>query len=266
MPQLVFKRQELKYRLTSAQRSRLEVVMARHMVPDKHGPTTVRNVYYDTPSHLLIRRSMEHPLYKEKIRLRSYGDASVSTPVFVELKKKMDGVVYKRRTVLPLGDADAMLMGIREPQGQIERELAFSAQRYEGLRPAMYIAYDREAFYARDDHEFRITLDRRIRCRWDDVTLTGDTDGRLLIGEDESLMEIKGIGAMPLWMVGFLSEEGLRKASFSKYGAAWSLQFETLGRPALGQPLERRVPASTVWEALGTLRLAPRTRIAPLAS
>ncbi len=266
MPQLVFKRQELKYRLTSGQRRRLEAVMSRHMVPDKHGPTTVRNVYYDTPSHLLIRRSMEHPLYKEKIRLRSYGDASVSTPVFVELKKKMDGVVYKRRTVLPLGDADAMLMGIREPRGQIERELAFSAQRYEGLHPAMYVAYDREAFYAKDDHEFRITLDRRIRCRWDDVTLTGGTDGRLLIGEDESLMEIKGVGAMPLWMAGFLTEEGLRKASFSKYGAAWSLQFETLGRPALGQPLERRVPASTVWEALGTLRLAPRTRIAPLAS
>ncbi|MBP3885214.1 MAG: polyphosphate polymerase domain-containing protein [Olsenella sp.] len=266
MPQLVFKREEIKYRLTSGQRHRLEAVMARHMVPDEHGATTVRNVYYDTPSHVLIRRSMEHPRYKEKIRLRSYADASVNTPVFVELKKKVDGVVYKRRTVLPLGDADALLAGIREPHGQIERELAYSAQRYEGLRPAMYIAYDREAFYARDDHEFRVTLDTRIRCRWDDVTLAGDTDGRLLIGERDSLMEIKGIGAMPLWMADFLAEEHLYKASFSKYGAAWSLQFSTLGRPALGRQRERRPAASTVWEALGGLRLAPHARVAPLAS
>lgn len=224
MAQMVFKRYEVKYQLSNEQRARLERVMAEHMVPDEHGVSTVRNIYYDTPSRLLARRSAEHPAYKEKLRIRSYVSADQDAPVFLELKKKCDGIVYKRRCTLPLREAHALLMGTRAPQTQIEREIAFSASRYEGLAPAMFVAYDREAFYAKDDHEFRMTFDRRVRCRWVDVRLAGDTEGKLLTPESQNLLEVKCAAGMPLWLVEFFSAEHIYKGSFSKYGAAVTRQ------------------------------------------
>lgn len=235
MAQMVFKRYEIKYQLTDAQRERLEREMDAHMVPDAYGPSTVRNIYYDTPSHLLARRSAEHPYYKEKIRVRSYKEANEDTPVFLELKKKCDGIVYKRRCTLPMSDANALLMGERAPRTQIEREIAFSAGRYEGLAPAMFVAYDREAFYACDDHEFRMTFDRAIRCRWKDVTLAGSTAGHLLTPHDQNLLEVKCAAGMPLWLVDFLSAEGIYKGSFSKYGAAVNHQLELVRTPLLAR-------------------------------
>lgn len=247
MAQMVFKRYEAKYQLTDAQRERLARTMATHMAPDEHGPSTVRNVYYDTPSHLLARRSAEHPRYKEKLRIRSYAPVGRDDPVFLELKKKCAGIVYKRRCTLSLADAHALLMGERGAQGQIEREIAFSAGRYEGLAPAMLVAYDREAFYAPDDHEFRMTFDRAVRCRWDDVSLGGPTDGHALIPPDRSLLEVKCASGMPLWLVGFLSEEGIRKGRFSKYGAAVAGQLAACRRVDAERPVtvgevSRRTP------------------------
>ncbi len=226
MEQMVFKRYEIKYQLTDAQRERLEQEMAAHMAPDEYGASTVRNIYYDTPNLLLARRSAEHPYYKEKIRVRSYAPADGETSVFLELKKKCDGIVYKRRCTLPLHEAHALLTGTREPQTQIEREIAFSASRYEGLAPAMFVAYDREAFYAKDDHEFRMTFDRAVRCRNSAVTLAGSTRGHVLTPADQSLLEVKCASGMPLWLADFLSAEGIYKGSFSKYGAAVAWQLE----------------------------------------
>lgn len=227
MAQMVFKRYEIKYQLTGAQRERLEREMQAHMKPDEHGPSTVRNIYYDTPTHLLARRSAEHPYYKEKIRIRSYGEADATTPVFLELKKKCDGIVYKRRCTLELASAHALLMGARDPQTQIEREIAFSAGRYEGLYPAMFVAYDREAYYGNNDHEFRMTFDHAVRCRWNAISLSGNTAGHLLTPDDQHLLEVKCAAGMPLWLAGFLSGEGIFKASFSKYGTAVAHQMET---------------------------------------
>jgi hypothetical protein len=209
------------------------------MEPDAYGATTVRNIYYDTPSLLLARRSAEHPYYKEKLRIRSYAPAGVDDTVFLELKKKCDGIVYKRRCTLELEQADALLRGRRAPQTQIERELAFSAGRYEGLAPAMYVAYDREAFYAADDHEFRMTFDRAVRCRWDDLSLAGRTSGTILMPREQSLLEVKCAAGMPLWLVDFLSAEGIYKGRFSRYGAAvaYRLAQEGMARmPAVVRP------------------------------
>ena len=226
MAQMVFKRYEIKYQLTETQRERLLQVMQAHMIPDEYGASTVRNIYYDTPTSLLARRSAEHPYYKEKLRIRSYASAGESDQVFLELKKKCDGIVYKRRCALPMRDAHDLLMGARVPQNQIEREIAFSASRYEGLRPTMYVAYDREAFYASDDHEFRMTFDRAVRCRWDDISLAGSTAGHVLMASDQSLLEVKCAAGMPLWLVDFLSAEGIFKGRFSKYGSAVKYQME----------------------------------------
>lgn len=183
MIQTVFKRQEIKFLLDRDQRARLERAMCGHVVPDAYGPSTVCNVYYDTPTLLLARRSADHPAYKEKLRTRSYGVSDGTEPVFAELKKKYDGVVYKRRATLPPADADALLSGRREGATQIERELAFAAGRYEGLAPRAFVAYDREAFFAPDDHEFRMTFDRRVRARWERLSLCDGDDGDALLDE-----------------------------------------------------------------------------------
>jgi hypothetical protein len=222
MFQLTFKRYEIKYLLTDEQRQRLAILMGRYMVPDEWGPSTVCNVYCDTPSRLLVRRSAEHPDYKEKVRIRSYGVQSPDASVFVELKKKYDGVVYKRRILADATRANALLSGAAEPADQIEREIAFAAKRYEGLVPACYITYDRCAFFAADDRGFRVTFDRNIRWREDRLSLSEDTDGEQLLEPGTSLMEVKCAGAMPLWLVGALTAMRLFKTSFSKYGTAWA--------------------------------------------
>ncbi len=221
--QLVFKRRETKFLLDDAQREALELDLAGRMRPDEHGPSTVRNVYYDTPTALLARRSAEHPAYKEKIRTRCYGTPHPFDPVFVELKKKCDGIVYKRRCELPATDAAELLAGRGRPRTQIERELDWTCRRYEGLRPTAYLAYDRVAYYAIDDRDLRLTFDRDVRARWEDVRLTGPDAGERVLAPGISILEIKTSKAMPIWLVRGLENIGARKSSFSKYGRAWEL-------------------------------------------
>ena len=221
MMQLTFKRYEIKYQLTEEQCARLMQAMAPYMVPDEWGASTVCNVYYDTPSNLLIRRSLEKPVYKEKVRIRSYGPLKQGKPVFLELKKKSEGVVYKRRATMDPARAAQFLRGEGDPQNQIERELDFSIRRYGGLVPAAYIAYDREAFYASDDHEFRMTFYRRVRYRTEDMDLTMGSAGAQILPDGKVLLEVKCAGAMPLWLVRFLSAERIYRTSFSKYGTAY---------------------------------------------
>lgn len=226
MVQLTFKRYEIKYLLTDGQRNRLRTLMDCHMTPDEWGPSTVCNVYYDTPTNLLVRRSAEHPLYKEKVRMRSYGVLHPGDPVFVELKKKHDGVVYKRRATMETARADALLAGRGNPCTQIERELDFTCRRYGGLVPSVFIAYDREAYYSLDDHEFRMTFDRHIRYRATDLCLDANDAGEQYLEDGLNLLEVKAGGAIPLWLCEYLTEEGLRKVSYSKVGTAYQLQLQ----------------------------------------
>ena len=252
MLQLTFKRYEYKYLLTAEQRRRLEMRMREYMVADEWGASTVCNVYYDTDSHLLVRRSAEHPDYKEKVRIRSYGVRDEGAPVFVELKKKYDGVVYKRRATMDADRARAMLSGNGDPKDQIERELDFTCRRYGGLVPSFYIAYDREAYYAKDDHDFRMTFDQRIRSRTYDMNLTSSDEGELLLPDGLTLLEVKAAGAIPLWLVDFFCEERIYKVTFSKVGKAYERELKrglevTLPaakpvRTAKRQPKHMRVP------------------------
>lgn len=227
--QCVFQRHETKYLLASAQRARLESLLAVHMTPDAWGRSTICSVYYDTPSGTLARRSMEHPLYKEKIRLRSYGDI-VRASVFLELKKKYDDVVYKRRCELSPERAQAFLAGTAEPRTQIERELAWSISRYDGLCPSIYLAYERDAFYDPADHDVRITLDQNLRFRTTSLGFGHGSFGEPLMDDGLTLVEVKTGQAIPLWLARFLSEERLFKSTFSKYSCAYRAWFELVGR------------------------------------
>lgn len=220
--QTVFTRYELKYLLTAAQKERLLSVMSCHMIPDQYGKTTIRNLYYDTDTYLLIRRSIEKPAYKEKLRIRSYNRAAEDSPVFVELKKKFDGVVYKRRLVLPNDQAMTWLAGESQPEKtQIAEEIAYFMKFYGALRPVVFLSYEREAYLCKNGSDLRITFDDTILCRQTDLSLTSQVYGTHLLPDDMTLMEIKCSGGIPLWMTEILSREKIYKTSYSKYGTAY---------------------------------------------
>lgn len=221
--QTVFKRYELKYILTVDQKERVLSAMAPYMKLDRYGRTTIRNLYFDTDTYLLIRRSIEKPVYKEKLRIRSYSRADSDSTVFVELKKKYKIVVYKRRISLPYAEATAWLSGEGHPvqHTQIANEIDYFLEYYGTLHPTVFLSYEREAYYAKDGTDFRVTLDDNILCRQEDLSLQSDAYGTQILPEGKVLMEIKCSGGIPLWMTKILSEEHIYKTSFSKYGTAY---------------------------------------------
>lgn len=220
--QAVFKRYELKYMLTPEQKSRVLSAMEGHMALDRYGRTTIRNIYFDTDSYRLIRRSIEKPVYKEKLRIRSYQQAQPESTVFVELKKKYDSVVYKRRLSLPESEAMDWVTGHAHPfGGQIAGEIDYFLRHYETLHPVVFLSYEREAYYSLDGSDFRVTFDENILCRQEDLSLESGVSGIPLLGDGLTLMEIKCAGGIPLWMTHVLTAERIYKTSFSKYGTAY---------------------------------------------
>ena len=174
--QTVFKRYELKYLMTREQQKLLLKIMDGHMALDKYGHTTIRNIYFDTDNYRLVRHSIEGPPYKEKLRIRSYSHVSGNDNVFVELKKKYKSVVYKRRLVLPLDETmEALTMHRPLPtSSQIADEINYFCSYYRTLRPAVFLSYEREAFYSTDGSDFRVTFDENILYRDEDISLSGD--------------------------------------------------------------------------------------------
>ncbi len=222
--QTVFKRYEYKYILTKTQREKLSRAIAPYIKNDRYGKTTIRNIYFDTDNYRLIRTSVEHPIYKEKLRVRSYNKVTADDYVFVELKKKYDSVVYKRRICIKEKDAKSYLCRGKEPpiHSQITDEIDYFCHYYKDLAPKMFLSYEREAFYSKENEELRITFDENILWRDNDLSLGSEVYGFPVLNEDKSLMEIKTEGGIPLWLVRCLSEEGIFKTSFSKYGRAYS--------------------------------------------
>lgn len=221
--QMIFQRYEFKYQMDLRQLQAVLAAMTPYMVPDEYSHSSIRNLYLDTPDFRLIRRSLEGPVYKEKLRVRSYGRAGKDAPVFVELKKKYRSVVYKRRIALPQRQALGCVAGTAPwPENQIGAELAYAADFYKTLRPAVFLSYERDSFRGVTDEEFRVTFDRKIRYRREQLTLDSDTAGISILPPDQVLMEVKVAGGLPLWMARILSEQNIFKTSFSKYGTAYA--------------------------------------------
>ena len=219
---MIFQRYELKYVLDFRQLRAVLDAMEPHMVPDKYSHSSIRNLYLDTPDFRLIRRSLERPVYKEKLRVRSYGQAGEHAPVFVELKKKYQSVVYKRRISIPQDQAAACIAGAQPwPDSQIGAELAYAMEFYQTLRPAVFLSYERDAYHGILDPDLRVTFDTEIRYRQKELTLDSDPWGISILTPRQVLMELKVAGGLPIWMAHVLSEQRIFKTSFSKYGAAY---------------------------------------------
>lgn len=216
-----FERYELKYLLDEKQNAAVREAMRERMVPDAYGKSRICNLYFDTPDWRIIRRSLEKPVYKEKLRLRSYGPVGQDGSAFLELKKKYRSVVYKRRVPLTCRQAERFLAA-PVPDTQIEREIAYFLSVYEGVAPAMWISYAREAYFAKEDPDLRITFDTDILWRCEDLTLSSAVRGNSVLPAGKILMEIKVASALPLWLTACLSEAEIRQTSFSKYGSAYT--------------------------------------------
>ena len=221
--QSVFQRYELKYILTRDQRRLIEDAMEQYMAPDQYGRTTICNLYFDTENYQLIRHSIEKPAYKEKLRIRSYGRAVPESMVFVELKRKYDGVVYKRRVNLPERTAMDWLVAGRPLQEttQISREIDYFMAHYKTLRPRVFLSYERQAWYDKGGSGFRVTFDENILCRQEELSLCAASGGVHILPPDKVLMEIKCAGGIPMWLTQILSREKIYKTSFSKYGTMY---------------------------------------------
>lgn len=227
--QTVFKRYEMKYIISKGAQEQIKKRMYEYMDCDQYGKNTICNIYFDTPSFLLIRRSIEKTIYKEKLRLRSYGVATEDSTVFLELKKKYKSVVYKRR--ISMKEQEAMGYLCEEKQvgdTQIIREIDHFRSQYDNPQPTVFLSYEREAFYAKDNPDFRITFDENILWRDYDLSLCDGVYGLPILKEDQVLMEIKAGMAIPLWMTATLSEGKIYKTSFSKYERAYRRIFSQI--------------------------------------
>lgn len=223
--QCIFKRYELKYLLNPEQKAAVLAAIAPYMSLDQYGRSTVRNLYFDTKDYRLIRRSMDKPLYKEKLRIRSYRRIEPHGKVFAELKKKYKGVVYKRRLALDEEQAMGWLCGkLPGPEdSQIAREIRYFCSFYGHLQPTVFLSYERCAYYCNDGSDFRVTFDENILCRREGLSLREDVWGTPILPEGMTLMEIKSNGAIPLYLVRILTEHRIYKTSFSKYGKAYEM-------------------------------------------
>ena len=230
--QMIFKRCEIKYMLDITQAELLKNQMKQYMIADEHGVSTICSLYFDTPDYLLIQRSMEHPVYKEKLRLRSYGTADKDTTVFVELKKKYESVVYKRRIAMTEDEAERYLLFHEKVKDtQITREIDYCLKNYKKLAPAVMLSYEREAFYAKDDHEFRITFDQNILWRNYDLSLCRGIYGEAILAKNKVLMEVKTgvlylLEPTYLHTSEYLKKNQIYKTSFSKYATAYRTIYE----------------------------------------
>ena len=227
-----FKRIEKKYLLSEAQAEALFQRIGAHLRPDEYGRSTVLSLYLDTPDRRIIRNSVEAVDYKEKLRLRSYGTASTDSTVFLELKKKFGGVVYKRRAAMSLSQAERYLRtGIRPFSSQIMSEIDWAMRYYGRPKAAMLIACEREAWFDEEHPDLRLTFDRDIRCRESELRLDRGSAGMRLLPRDTVLLEIKTAGAMPLWLADALDAESILPGSFSKYGEAYLRTLEERDHP-----------------------------------
>lgn len=218
-----FERYEKKYLVPRNVANDLMNLLKHQLMYDEHPTYSIYNIYYDTPDNQLIRTSLDKPEYKEKLRVRSYSQGNTNPDVFIELKKKFNGTVFKRRIKCALQEANDVLNTHQKMTSdtQIAHEIDYFREKYD-LQPKVYLAYDRIAYQAIDDEDLRITFDYNIHARGDDLSLNDSPNDVSLLDSDSYLLEIKSTSAYPLWLTNALSQLHIYPTSFSKYGMMYT--------------------------------------------
>lgn len=228
MAQKVFKRYELKFLINKIQRIRIEEELLNYMELDDYckinGSYMIYNLYFDTDTDDIIRKSIQKPYYKEKLRLRCYKTpATKDDLIFLELKKKISGVVSKRRVTMTFEDVEnfintgVLLPNLPYMDQQVLKEITDFLTRYPA-KTKVYLSYERTAYYGKEDNEFRVTIDKNILTRRARANFVDGDFGIELLDDGKYLMEVKVNGAIPLWLAQLFSELKIYTSGFSKYG------------------------------------------------
>lgn len=218
----VFRRVEEKYIMTRDQYLAIKEMISEKMIEDSHGKSTICNLYFDTNEYELIRHSITKPIYKDKVRLRSYNLPTLDSKVYLEIKRKYEGVVSKRRIEMTLNDYyNFEEVNDLYENKQILNELNYYFQFYK-LKTTMFLSYFRRAFYAKDNMGFRVTFDSNIIARNYDLKIENGIYGDYILDKDKYIMEIKILDAIPLWFVKILDQFNISPCGFSKYGEAYT--------------------------------------------
>ena len=215
-----FKRYEIKYLITINQYINLMNYLSDKVEKDVFYKSTIYTVYYDTDNFELIRKSIEKPIYKEKLRIRSYNKPTLDSSVYVELKKKYDHIVHKRREKI----AYKYILNnsfLECVETQIDKEIKYFNDFYGGLTPKMFLSYERGAYYFKTDKQIRITFDTNIKYRTENVNLLPSISDIKLLPNNLVLMELKVPFSIPYDLAKYLSSEKIFKTPFSKYGTAY---------------------------------------------
>jgi len=213
----IIDRFEQKYLIDKDDYNLLINIINDYLVKDKYFKETIYNIYFDSDDYTLINRSLEKPIYKEKLRMRSYDKTSDSTNIFLEIKKKYIRNSNKRRVVISYKDyLDYINYGIiPKCDKQIMNEIDYCFKRYK-LKPKIKILYDRLAYNLKDDETFRITFDTNIRYSKDNMDFNNDNNTMFM--NDKYIMEIKTFSGIPLWLNKILNSLGIYPTSYSKVG------------------------------------------------
>lgn len=222
-----FRRVEIKYLLTEDEKEKIISKINEHIEKDIYYKSTIENIYFDSNYNDLIVKSLEKPLFKEKVRIRSYETPSKGDCIFIELKNKYKGIVSKRRTMIKLDELDNFLNDDYDKSNQILKEIKYHIDYY-GLYPKLFIAYDRESFKGKEDDNLRITFDSNLRSRKDDLKLESGDYGENYFDKSHIIMEVKTLDSLPLWFTSVLSELKIYPKSFSKYGSIYKKESENL--------------------------------------
>lgn len=218
----IFKRVEKKYIIDERQKEELLRRISQRLTPDVHGKSTICSMYLDTPDFLLIRNSIEATVYKEKLRVRSYGIPGEDSKVFFEIKKKYKGVVYKRRVSMTYREMREYIdHRVRPCDGQIMNEIDWAMKFYRYPEPKILICYEREAYTCTDDEGVRLTFDTNVRYRTDTLDPSDRDRGKVILPNGKVILEIKTGGGMPLWLSHTLDEMKIYPGKFSKYGKSY---------------------------------------------
>lgn len=228
--QNIFNRVEKKYVLAQEQYIHLMKKIEPYIEKDKYYQNKINNIYYDTENNDLLIKSMQKPIYKEKVRIRSYGTPKLEDTIFLEIKKKYKGVVNKRRVSLTLKDFYKFIENGTMPTNvkqQISKEIMYYFKKY-NLQPKVFVAYDRYSYFSKENENFRITFDTNLRRRYENLNLEKGDYGNLYNNENMYIMELKTLGALPLWFVKIINEMHIYPTSFSKVGKIYEKDFNEL--------------------------------------
>lgn len=218
--QNVFKRIEKKYILDIQKYNKLMNELEGKLDDNEFPNSTILNLYFDTDNYDLAIRSIQKPVFKEKIRLRSYNVPNEDSVLFLELKRKYKETIGKRRIGISKKQYEQYLKTGRMEDidnKQIYDEIDYSIKMY-NVSPKILIAYDRKAYYLKENHNIRITFDFNLRSRTEDLDLSLGDAGKKFFKKNLCILEIKSCDAMPIWLVKVLNNLCIYPTSFSKYG------------------------------------------------